>query len=102
MQMKKRLKILSETIVLTIAVMLFSVTALAQNVVTGKVTDAKKATPLPGVTVLIKGSKTATQTGSDGTFKITVPANSNTLEFTSVGYASQEAIINGAVVNISL
>ncbi|MBL0356361.1 MAG: SusC/RagA family TonB-linked outer membrane protein [Chitinophagaceae bacterium] len=97
------LRKLSETIALTIAFTLFSVVALAQTIVTGRVTESKKGTPLAGVTVAVKGARVSTQTGGDGTFKITVPANSSTLVFTSVGYSSQDAVIGaGAVVNVTL
>lgn len=65
-------------------------TASAQVQVSGKITDAKDGTPLPGITVTVKGTKTATQTSSDGTYRINVPSASSTLVITSSGYSSQE------------
>lgn len=100
--MNEVLRKLSETIALTIALTLFCAVAIAQNAVTGRVTESKKGTPVAGVTVAVKGSKVSTQTGGDGTFKILVPQNSNTLVFTSVGYISQDVVISGNVVNVSL
>lgn len=86
--------------------MLFSVAflmwlaAFSQNDVTGKVTDSKDGTPVAGATVTVKGTKTATQTAADGSFKINAPANS-VLVITSVGYANLEVASNAAA-NISL
>ncbi len=106
MQMKKSmytvLKKLPASIALTIAATLFSIAAMAQTVITGRVTESKNGNPLAGTTVTVQGTKTSTQTGSDGTFKITVPANAKTLVFTSVGYSSQSVAIGGAAVNVSL
>ncbi len=100
--MKAVVRRLSESIALTIALVLMSAVGVAQTVVTGKVTGSKDGAALAGVTVTVKGTKVSTQTASDGTFKITVPQNSNTLVFTSVGYASQDAVVSGSVVNVSL
>lgn len=72
----------------------FSPAAFAQNVVTGKVTDSKDGTPVAGVTVTVKGSKTVTQTAADGTFKINAPGTA-TLVFTSVGFATYESAVDG-------
>jgi len=45
-------------------------TLAAQNIrVTGKVTD-NTGLPIPGVTVLIEGTRTGVATGADGTFSI--------------------------------
>lgn len=43
---------------------------------------------LPGITVQVKGSNTATATNTNGQFELTVPANS-TLVFTGVGFEEQ-------------
>jgi TonB-dependent starch-binding outer membrane protein SusC len=78
----------------TIALLLIGSAAIAQTVVTGKVTDAKDGAPVPGVTVSVKGARTAAQTGADGTYRISVPASA-TLVFTSTGYAKQEIAVAG-------
>jgi TonB-dependent starch-binding outer membrane protein SusC len=77
------------------------ITASAQNAVTGKVTDATNGTPISGVTVMVKGTTVATQTATDGTFKINVPANA-TLVFSNVGFTRQEIAIAGKrVIDVS-
>jgi iron complex outermembrane receptor protein len=68
--------------------------------ITGRVTDAG-GSGIGGATVTIKGSNTATSTANDGTFSLTVPANANTLVFSSVGYGSQEMAI-GTQSNITI
>ncbi len=83
---------------------LFTLPVLAQTkVVTGKVTDAKDNSALPGVSVIVKGTSTGTNTSANGTFKLSVPASATTLVFTFVGYTSQEAAITGSsAINIKL
>lgn len=72
------------------------------KVITGKVTDAKDGSGLSGVTVEGKGA-IGTQTGPEGVFRITVGANTSTLTFSYVGYASQDVSITGkSEVNVSL
>lgn len=67
--------------------------ALAQErTVTGTVTAKEDGLPLPGVSVLVKGTTTGTQTGPDGRYSIAAPA-AGTLTFTYIGYAAQEAVI---------
>ena len=69
--------------------------ASAQNrVVTGKVTDAS-GNPVPSASVVIKGSRRGTNTGQDGSFKLTVPAAAKTLVVSSIGFAALEVSIDG-------
>lgn len=68
----------------------------------GKVTDSS-GVPIPGVSVVIKGSTAGTISGSDGRFLLTnVPSNS-TLGFSFIGMKSQEVkVANQAIINIVL
>lgn len=74
--------------------------ALAQQVVTGKVTDAN-GTPLAGVSVSVKGGKRGTTTGPDGTFRISAPSGA-VLVFTNVGYTDKEVSVANGSGNIIL
>lgn len=57
---------------------------------TGQVTDQSN-TPLPGVTVLVKGTKLGTSTDPEGNFKLSLPQQENTiLIFSFIGMESQE------------
>lgn len=59
--------------------------------------------PLPGVSVTIKGTSTASITGSDGIYSIRVPSERTTLVFSYVGMTSQEQPVTGKnAVNIIL
>lgn len=72
--------------------------------VKGKVTD-EKGEPLMGITVTIKGTKTATQTAGDGSFEIDIPSTKNaTLVFSGVGYTNKEVTVGNRndLGNISL
>lgn len=63
-------------------------------IVKGKVVDAKSGETIPGVSVLVKGTKIATITDVNGSFQIDAPDNA-TLVFTFIGYERAEATING-------
>lgn len=78
----------------SIIFILIAFAATAQSTITGRVTDASGA-GVPGVTVSVKGTRNATQTASDGSYSISVPNNSSSLVFTSVGFARQEFSVNG-------
>ncbi len=68
--------------------------AAQQNEITGIVTD-KQGAPLPGVSIVIKGTTTGTVTGNDGRFSLSIPENANTLQFSFVGMRMQEVAIEG-------
>lgn len=73
-----------------------SSTAWAQNVnVTGKVTGSLDKTPLPGVTVVIKGTNQGTVTDPTGVYKISAPSGS-TLLFSFVGFTPKEVKVGSA------
>jgi len=73
-----------------------------QQNISGKVTDSSGA-PLPGVTVVIKGTTTGTVTDNKGNYSITgIPSNA-TLLFSFVGMKSQENFVAGkTTLNIRL
>ena len=60
--------------------------------ISGTVKDSK-GIPLPGVSVVIKGTTSGTITDSDGKFKINVPSDAKTLVFSFVGMKTQEIIL---------
>ena len=71
-----------------------------QKSVNGKVTD-DSGTPVPGATVVVKGTTVGAITDLDGKFAITVPANSKNLVVSFVGMTSQEIQI-GNQTNIQV
>lgn len=93
----------------TIRIVLFSLSMLfayatngyAQNMIKGVVTDVT-GDPLPGVSVIIKGTTTGTTTDIEGRYSINVPATA-TLEYSYIGMTKQEVKVNGqSTINITL
>lgn len=75
--------------------LLLPAVASAQNVLTGRVKDARTNEPLIGVSVVLKENTTVgTITDLDGNFKLEVPASS-TLVFSYIGYSTQEVAVKG-------
>lgn len=78
-----------------IVLLFFLVTAMAgigwcqERVVTGKVTSAEDATPLPGVNIVLKGTTNGTVTDAEGNYKLNVP-QSGVLVFSFIGFQSVE------------
>lgn len=71
-----------------------------QKVISGKVTNSKGET-LPGVNVVIKGTTTGTVTDIDGKFSIEVPNLTAILQFSFIGYVTQDIALTGeASLNI--
>jgi iron complex outermembrane receptor protein len=81
--------------------LVISLGAFAQDVVSGKVTDAADGSAIPGVSVTVKGTTKGAQTDVNGTYKVNA-ASGSTLVFTFVGYTSKEVKATGSVVNVAL
>lgn len=75
---------------------------LQQKSVSGKVTDSS-GSPLPGVSVVIKGSTTGTITDSNGNYSIANVPDNSTLAFSFIGMKSQEINVEGrSTVNVQM
>jgi TonB-linked SusC/RagA family outer membrane protein len=83
--------------------MLSGLVLLAQNrTIKGKVTD-EKGNPIANASVVVKGSKSGTNTAQDGTFVINVQETAKTLVVSSLNFATQEISIGTKTeLNISL
>ncbi|GAB3991249.1 TonB-dependent receptor [Spirosoma daeguense] len=82
---------------------LFCLPVLAQDItVSGRITSSDDGSPLPGVTIQVKGENRGSNTDANGNYRINSPAN-GTLIFSFIGYTSQEVAVNNrSVVNVSL
>lgn len=70
--------------------------------ISGKVVDSN-GVPLPGVSVVVKGTNTGTITDSDGKFRFGVSTDAKTLIFSFVGMKSQEIVFgNKTTINLTL
>ena len=91
-------------IILTMFLMACFVLGYAQTrLLTGSVVDGDNI-PLPGVSVIVKGTTTGTVTDIDGQFRLNVDnPNNKTLVFSSIGFISHEQLIgNASTFNIIL
>jgi TonB-linked SusC/RagA family outer membrane protein len=74
-----------------------------ERTITGKVTAAEDGTPLPGVSVVLKGVAKGTNTDANGAYSLSVPAKGGMLVFSFVGTASQEIEIGSrSVIDVKL
>ena len=90
---------------LLLAIMFSSFTAInleAQNTVSGVVKDAS-GMPIPGVSVLQKGTTTGAYTDFDGNYSLELTLGDEILLFSYVGFKTQEIQVNGrTTINITL
>ncbi len=70
------------------------------NTVTGIVSSADG--PLPGVTVIVKGTTVGTSSDFDGKYSITIPNSATQLEFTYIGMETKVLPISNNTLNVVL
>ena len=86
------------TLLLALAVQL---TFAQEKTITGIISD-NSGLPLPGATVLVKGTTSGTSTDFDGKYSINVKTGS-TLVFSFVGYTTQEVKVGASSsINVTL
>ncbi|WP_373512499.1 SusC/RagA family TonB-linked outer membrane protein [Persicitalea sp.] len=79
---------------LLLLLMVASMASYAQDrTITGTITD-EADNPLPGVSIVAKGTKTGTTTNTQGEYSLNVPRNSIALVFSYIGYKTAEIAIN--------
>lgn len=77
--------------------------AETDRTITGTVLAKDGNTPVPGVTVVVKGTNQGTTTNAEGKFTIEITGSSAVLVFSAVGYVTQEQETgNAGVVDILL
>ena len=70
--------------------------------VSGTISESN-GSPLPGVSVVIKGTASGTVTDANGKFSLKAPAGATTLTLTFVGFASQDvAIPASGILNVTM
>jgi len=95
-------KVLSIAFSLVLMLGLTTYTEAQTRVLKGVVTAESDGFPMPGVTILDKGTKTGTTTNVDGEYSISVSASS-VLVFSFIGYSAQEFTVgNLTELNVSL
>lgn len=69
----------------------------------GRVTGIDGNEPLPGVSVIVKGSTRGTTTDAEGKYRLEIPGETATLVFSFVGYLPQEIVVaNQAIIDVIL
>jgi iron complex outermembrane receptor protein len=84
----------TQFLLLTVA-LIFSTVAMAQSTLTGTILDADLKSPLPGATVVEKGTSNGASTDFDGKFTLTTKKSSGELVISYVGYTSQTLAFSG-------
>ncbi|SEG20211.1 SusC/RagA family TonB-linked outer membrane protein [Flavobacterium urumqiense] len=83
-----------------LVVLVAQLTFAQERAVSGVVSD-NAGLPLPGVSVLVKGTQSGTQTDFDGKFSIRA-TSSQILIFSYIGMKTQEVMASSATVNVKL
>ncbi|WP_420553547.1 SusC/RagA family TonB-linked outer membrane protein [Tenacibaculum aiptasiae] len=94
----KNLKLLFSGILL-----LSSITMFAQQTVTGKVTEKDTGEPLPGVSIIIKGTIKGIDTDFNGNYSIQNVKPTDVLVYSFIGLKTKEVLVgNQTTINVSL
>jgi len=74
-----------------------------QRTITGTVKSVADGTPLPGVTVMVKGTSVGVSTNFSGQYSISIPPNAETLQFSFIGMNPIEIPIgSSSVINADM
>ena len=82
-------------------VMLSSTIIVAQETISGTITEESTGNPLPGANIIIKGTTTGTTSDFDGNFSLDVDGFPVTIVVSSVGFNTNETEVNSSQ-NISI
>ena len=90
-------------VLFTIAgVLLMAVVQAQTKKITGQVIAGDDHSPIPGVSITIKGTSSGTQTNVDGVFSLQAASNA-VLVFRTIGYDTQEVLVGDkTIINITL
>ncbi|RYC67957.1 MULTISPECIES: SusC/RagA family TonB-linked outer membrane protein [Spirosoma] len=78
-------------------------TAVADQTISGRVTDGATGAGLPGVSVVVKGTSRGTTTDGEGNYRVNAPDGAVTLVLSFIGYVTQEvAVGNRSTVNVTM
>ncbi|MDT8400964.1 MAG: SusC/RagA family TonB-linked outer membrane protein [Bacteroidales bacterium] len=105
--MKRKIRQISKYLASMLAMLMIAGFVYGQEVaVTGNVTSSDDGLPIPGVTVLEKGTTNGTTTDPDGNYSITVSSDAS-LVFSFIGMETREVQVTGrtridVVMNVSV
>lgn len=87
-------------LILSTALIFFATSLVAQQNIVGTVTDTN-GNPPPAVSVVVQGTADGVSTDFDGNYSISA-TNGQVLVFSSLGFETQEATVNGTTLDITL
>ncbi|MFK5973507.1 MAG: SusC/RagA family TonB-linked outer membrane protein [Flavobacteriaceae bacterium] len=71
--------------------------------VSGTVVSVEDSIPLPGVSIVLKGTATGVTTDFDGNYNIRISDSNGTLVFSYLGFETREVAVNGqSTINVSM
>jgi Domain of unknown function (DUF4139)/N-terminal domain of unknown function (DUF4140) len=73
----------------------------AARTISGRITD-DKGNPVPGASVLVKGTSNGTAADANGFFTLNMPAGNNIVQVSAVGMTVQDKIVSGGYADINL
>ncbi len=94
---------MKKSLIYSILFTLLSLQAMAQIKISGKVTSAQDNSPLPAVSIKIKGTSSGTVTDASGNYSISLPNANAILVFSYTGFATLEVGADGrSTINVQL
>ena len=88
---------------LSVILLLGAQSILAQQTVTGTITDSNDGITLPGVNVIEKGTSNGVTSDIDGNYSIDVSGEAAVLQFSFLGYITKEVTVGtNSTINVSL
>ncbi|GAB2788774.1 TonB-dependent receptor [Rhabdobacter roseus] len=74
-----------------------------EHTITGVVTASSDGQAIPGVNIVVKGTQQGTQTDANGAYTLRLPAASNTLVYTYIGFITKELKVERqTILNVEL
>ena len=91
-----------KTKLLSLIILFVSTLVMGQDsTLVGSVVDSNTDGPLPGVSVVIKGTQSGTTTDFDGNFSLSGVESGDVIQFSYIGYVTQEIEV-GTSFNLSV
>jgi len=89
------MKLIRNIAIIVTLIIVFSITAFTQSVITGNITAEEFGSiqPLPFVNVVIEGTTNGTNTDFDGNFKLDVPEGTYNVSISFVGYKKETVTV---------
>lgn len=89
---------------MALAAFLMTAIVFSQGTITGTIVDGETSTPLPGASIVVKGTTTGTTSDFDGNFSVNISQSSGTLVISYIGYVNVNVKFTGpgSVGRISL